>query len=60
MTNKVLNPEQATAMLEAADAVNPSPIRQLANQILHSGAVNEGTSIADIPAIVAWDATAQG
>jgi hypothetical protein len=34
--------------------------REIAERLLRSGVVNDDTTFADIPAIVAWDAAAQG
>jgi hypothetical protein len=43
---------------DTLNAAHPSPYRILAERLLRSGAVNEETTIGDIPAILAWDAAA--
>jgi hypothetical protein len=42
-----LTPEQVVEMLEAADAANPSPIRQIAEELIRSGEITPETTLAD-------------
>ena len=47
-----LTPEQVVEMLEAADAANPSPIRQIAEELIRSGEVTPETTFAEGMAIL--------
>lgn len=41
---------------ETLDAAGPNMYRELAERLLRSGAVDERTTLTELPAIVAWDA----
>lgn len=45
--NETPAPEKATAMIEAADAAAPNHYRDLAEQMLSSGTINEHSTFAD-------------
>jgi len=50
MNNETPAPEEAVAMIEAADAATPNVVRDLAEQMLSSGEINEHSTFADAKA----------